>query len=51
MEKHGLYFRQKRNRPADEQNLPNLLDRDEILGISYSGRRSGYPAYKSLTPG
>ena len=51
MEKHGLYFRQKRNRPADEQNLPNLLNRDEILGISYFVLISGYPVYKSLTPG
>ena len=32
----------------DDQNSPNLLDRDDILGIIYSVRWSSFPAYKSL---
>ena len=36
------------DRPANVQNSAKLLDRDDILKISYSVRRAGYPAYISL---
>ena len=40
-----------RYRPTILRNSEKLLDRDDILSISYSVRRAGYLAYKSLTPG
>ena len=39
------------HRAVDKQNSSILLDSEDIMGLSYSVLRSGYPVYKSLTPG
>ena len=37
------------SRREDRGNSPNLLGREDNVGVSYSVRRAGFPAYTSLT--